>query len=121
MAYELYDKPGEFFNLAPTTTALAVGTGTITLGTASNTSSTAKFLTNLTDTQAALAGEGSTAQVVFGITDALYQRFNSINTANQPANFRINRTAVLMEPGELVYTYTTTIRVAPTGLVAANS
>ena len=120
MAYiTSYDNPGEFFNTTATPGALAVGTGTITLGTASH--STSKFLTNLTDDQSGLSG-GSTAQVVFGITDALYQRFNSIDIANRPEKFQIVRSGFVDEAtGELVYNYTTTLRVAPTGLVAVNS
>lgn len=129
MAYSAFDTPGEFFNAstlpigAPvdTSTSYTLGTGEITIGTVSNATSTDRFLTNLTDAQAN-ATTGSTAQVVFGITDAIYQRFNSIPAADKPTKFSIVRTGYTDETtGELVYNYTTTIRVTPGSLTAVNS
>ena len=89
-----------------------------TTGTGTSTMTCPPVLTNLDSTQAG----ANTAQVVFGITDAIYQRFNSIETANRPEKFRISRSGSTDEAtGELVYNYTITLRVAPTGLVAVNS
>ncbi len=121
MAYTTYDKPGEFFNASPTTAAYSVGTDTITIGTYDAAKPTSNFLANLTDAQAHLT-DGSTAQVVFGIVDGIYQRFNSIPTADRPTKFGITRTGYTDETtGELVYNYAITCRVTPGSLVAVNS
>lgn len=121
MAYTTYDKPGEFFNASPTTAGLSVGTGTITLGTFSHGTAANRFLTNVTDTDSNLT-TGSTAQMIFGITDSIYQRFNSIVTADKPTKFNITRTGYTDETtGELVYNYAITCRVTPGSLVAVNS
>lgn len=121
MAYTLFDTPGEFFNASPTTAGLSVSTGAVTLGTVSNGTAANRFLTNLTDGQVNLT-TGSTAQMVFGITDAIYQRFNSIPTADKPTKFSITRTGYTDEAtGELVYNYAITCRVTLGSLTAVNS
>jgi len=124
MAYTTYDKPGEFFNASPTTAAYSVGTDTITLGTYDVAKPTSNFLTNLTAAQAHLT-TGSTAQVIFGIVDAIYQRFNNIkaaDSANAPTKFNLTRTGYTDEAtGELVYNYAITCRVTLGSLVAVNS
>lgn len=121
MAYDTYDKPGEFFNTAPTTAAFAVTTSTITLGCSNPAAPTTNFLTNLTVGQANL-GSGSTAQVIFGLVDGVYQRFNSIPTADKPTKFNITRSGFTDEAtGEIVYNYAITCRVTPGSLDAVNA
>lgn len=121
MAYTSYDAPAEFFNMAPTTTGYAVGTNEITLGCSDHATPGNQFLTNLTGALAA----SSTAQVIFGIIDAIYTRFKSIKTldaANAPTKFDITRNGAIDEStGEMVYRYSITIRVNAGSLVAVNS
>jgi hypothetical protein len=122
--YTSYDTPGEFFNLAPTTGAISLVSATLSIGLADHATPANQFLTNITAAQADLT-TGSTAQVIFGIFDAIYQRFNDIkllDSANVPTKFNIIRTGYTDETtGELVYNYSTTIRVNPSGFVAVNS
>jgi len=121
MAYTTYDKPGEFFNASPTTAALALTADSITLGLSDAGAPTTNFLTNLTLAQANLT-TGSTAQMVFGIVDGIYQRFNGILTADKPTKFNLTRNGYTDEAtGELVYNYAITCRVTPGSLVAVNS
>ena len=121
MAYTTYDTPAEFFNISPTTGAYAIASATISIGCSDHATPANQFLTNVTAAQAHLT-TGSTAQVVFGITDAIYQRFNSIVTADKPTKFNITRTGYTDETtGELVYNYAITCRVTPGSLVAVNS
>jgi hypothetical protein len=121
MAYSTYDTPGEFFNISPTTGAYSLASATISIGCGDHATPANQFLTNLTAAQAHLT-TGSTAQVLFALNDALYQRFNSILTADKPTKFSIRRSGATDEAtNELVYTYTTTIRVAVGSLVAANT
>ena len=134
MAYTTYDTPAEFFNIstmpiAPgtpvdTTGAYSIASAAITLGCIDHATAANRFLTNLTAAQAHLT-TGSTAQVIFGITDAIYQRFNNIkaaDAANAPTKFGITRTGYTDETtGELVYNYAITCRVNAGTLVAVNS
>lgn len=121
MAYSTYDTPAEFFNISPTTAAFALASGTISIGCADHATAANRFLTNITAAQANLT-TGSTAQVVFGITDAIYQRFNGIISADKPTKFNITRSGYTDEvTGELVYNYAITCRVTPGSLVAVNS
>jgi len=121
--YTNYDNPGEFFNLAPTTGAYSLTSASITLGCGDHATPANRFIANLSASQAALT-TGSTAQVVFGLVDAIYQRFNDIKilaAANAPTKFNIQRNGFTDETtGELVYNYNISIRVNPTGLVAVN-
>ena len=112
MAYSTYDTPGEFFNIAPTATAYSVAAKTISLGCGDHATPGNQFLTNLLDAQAQPA-TGSTAQVVFGLLDALYTRFNLIPAADKPTKFSIRRAGYTDEAtNELVYTYTVSVRLA---------
>ena len=122
--YSTYDTPGEFFNISPTATGYGLSSATISLGCSDHATADNRFLTNISAAQADPT-TGSTAQLVFGINDALYQRFNAIkllDAANAPNKFKITRAGYTDEvTGELVYTFTTTIRVTPGSLVAVNS
>ena len=119
--YSAYDTPGEFFNASPTTAALALTADSITLGLSDAGAPTTNFLTNLTLAQANLT-TGSTAQLIFGLVDGVYQRFNSIVTADKPTKFNITRSGYTDETtGEIVYSYNVTCRVTPGSLVAVNS
>ena len=119
--YSSFDTPGEFFNASPTTSGYSVGAESITLGCGDHTTPANRFLTNLTDEQAN-ASTGSTAQVIFGIFDAIYQRFNSIAQADRPEKFSIFRSGFTdEETGETVFTYTATIRVVTSSYTAMNS
>ena len=121
MAYTTYDTPGEFFNIAPTASAYAVASATISIGCGDHATADNRFFTNITAAQAH-ASTGSTAQVIFGMVDALYQRFNAIPSVDRPTKFSIRRSGATDETtGELVYTYTVTVRVSTGTLTAANS
>lgn len=124
MAYTSYDTPGEFFNISPTATAYSVTSATISIGCGDHATAGNRFFTNITDAQADET-TGSTAQVIFGMVDGLYQRFQEIrlaDSANVPTKFNVTRTGYTDETtGELVYSYTVTTRVNPSGFVAVNS
>ncbi len=132
MAYTTYDTPGEFFNIATmptsspvdTSTGYAIASAAITLGCSDHGTATTRFLTRLTAAQAHLT-TGSTAQVIFGIIDAIYTRFNDIknaDSANAPTKFTLTRSGYTDEStGELVYNYTVSVRATPGTLVATNS
>ena len=121
MAYTTYDTPGEFFNISPTTGAYAISAATITLGCDDHATSANQFLTNLTAAQAHLT-TGSTSQVVFGIVDALYNRFNSIATVDKPSKLNIVRSSYEDTlNGTLVRTYSFTVHLTPGSFVAVNS
>lgn len=122
--YTTYDTPGEFFNISPTTAAYTVGTDAITIGTYDAAKPTSSFLANLTDDQAH-ATTGSTAQVIFGIADGIYQRFAAIKAAdatNAPSKMNIVRSSYEDTlNGTLVRTYSFTFHLTPGSLVAVNS
>ena len=130
MAYTTYDTPNEFFNLAPdpgspaTASGYAISSAAITLGCSDHATAASRFLTNITAAQAHLT-TGSTAQVIFGLVDGVYQRFNAIKTldsAHVPTKFNVTRTGYTDETtGELVFNYAITCRVAAGTLVAVNS
>ena len=130
MAYSTYDTPNEFFNLAPvpgapaTASGYAISSAAITLGCSDHATAASRFLTNISAAAAHLT-TGSTAQVVFGLVDGVYQRFNAIKTldsAHAPTKFNITRSGYTDETtGELVYSYNVTCRVTPGTLVAVNS
>ena len=128
--YSIYDTPNEFFNIstmpaAPgtpvdTTSGFAVVGTTIAFGCSDGAAGT-KLLTNLTSSQAGT----STAQLFFGVIDAFNRRFNDIKAAdpdNAPTKFSIGRTGYTDEAtGEIVYSYSISIRVTPGSLVAVNA
>jgi hypothetical protein len=122
--YSSYDNPGEFFNLSPTTSGYSVAAGSITLGTFNGSTAAHRFLPELTDAQAA-PSTGSVAQVLFALNEALFQRLNAIkalNAANAPTKFNISRSGYI-DPAtnEIVYTYSTTVRLSPGTLTAVNA
>lgn len=87
-------------------------------GTGTHTMVAAPLLTYLTNAQAA----DSTAQTVFAILDAINEKYKTIPTADKPTKFSITRSGYTDETtGELVYNYSATCRVNPTGFVAVNS
>ena len=119
---ESFDNPAEFFNRTPfPANGYSVATNSITFGCSDHGTAANKFFTNLNSTQAALT-TGSTAQVIFGLLDAIQTRYNSLDTADRPAKLRIARSVSTdSTTGELIYSYDITCRVNPTNLVAVNS
>lgn len=132
MAYTSYDVPGEFFNIATmptsvpvdTTTGYAIASAAITLGCSDHATPATRFLTKVTAAQAHLT-TGSTAQVIFGIVDALYTRFNDIKNASSadvPTKFSLTRSGYTDEvTGELVYNYAVIVRASASTFVATNT
>ena len=127
--YSSYDNPGEFFNLDPTTAAIslssgaAVPAGSLIIGLGNHGTPANEFLTELTIDQANLS-TGSVPQVLFALNEALFQRLNAIkalDAANAPTKFNISRSGYVdSNTGEIVYTYSTTVRLAPGTLTAVN-
>ena len=126
--YTDYDTPAEFFNIATlpigapvdTSGGYAIASATISLGCSDHATAANRFLTNLTAAQAALAG--STAQVIFGVVDAISERYNAIPVVDRPTKFSVNKSGYFdATTGEWVYNYAVSCRVSTGTPVAVNS
>jgi len=112
MAYSVADTPAEFFGAGYS----ILETDHIAFTT--NTHADPKALTGLTT---ALAST-STAQVIYALLEAMYQKYIALAAADKPANFKVDCSNLISATtGAITKTYTVRVVVTPDTLTATNT
>ena len=115
MPYSDYDNPGEFFGAGYS----LLETDRIAFTT--NTHADPKALTGITTAQAAAAG-GSTAQVIYALLEAMFQKYYALTSAEKPTNFSVACSNLISaSTGAITKTYTVRVVVTPDTLTATNT